>query len=301
MSDESKKRGPGRPPIKPMAPILDKKGIVSSASDPQNKLELVYEDPMIFKSLFIFFKNTKSRELHLRCSPTGLTFFARDHSKISRIIAYISGEHLNWYFCESTYWLGINREHVEKIFSSIDKTFFKITIIQTYDDLNSINFIFKDADIDKECNYKIMISSYPVDEELYGAESILSTEEITRAFPIEFTLSAKKFKKTIGDASNYSDTITFEKLGNYPLQITYAKSNLLYTEVYRNSEIINLRSEVLSNSIFRCTVSVTNVKSLANSMVSDDIRILCREEEDILFRSAIDCKALVVNTLVKSL
>ena len=299
MSDDCKKRGPGRPPIRQIAPYLDRKGIVDTPSDISNRLELVYGDPIVFKSLFVFFKNIKARELHLRCSPNGLTFFARDHLKISRIVANIAGEHLNWYYCESTYWIGINREHVEKMFSSIDKTFFKITIIQTHEDNNSINFIFKDADIDKECNYKIIVSTYPPDEDLFSAESILSTDELIRTFPIEFILSAKQFKKTIGDASNYSDTITFEKLGTYPLQLTYAKSNLLYHEVYRNPEAINLRSEVSNNSTFRCTVSIANIKSLANSMVSDDIRILCREEDDILFRSALDFKALVVNTLVK--
>jgi hypothetical protein len=34
-------------------------------------------------------------------------------------------------------------------------------------------------------------------------------------------------------------------------------------------------------------------------MVTEDARILCREEEDILLRSAIDAKALVVSTLTK--
>jgi hypothetical protein len=32
-------------------------------------------------------------------------------------------------------------------------------------------------------------------------------------------------------------------------------------------------------------------------MVTDDVRILCREEGDILVRSAIDAKALVVSTM----
>ena len=39
--------------------------------------------------------------------------------------------------------------------------------------------------------------------------------------------------------------------------------------------------------------------TLASSMVTDDVRILCREDGDILFRSAIDAKALVVSTLTK--
>ena len=125
--DLIKRRGPGRPPSKPPAPLLDKKGIVESPKDENNRLEFIYSDPSVFKSLFVYFKNIKAREIHLRCSPTGLTFFTRDHSKTSRIFATILGKHINWYYCEETFWLGINRDNIEKIFSSIDKTFFKIS------------------------------------------------------------------------------------------------------------------------------------------------------------------------------
>ena len=294
-----KRRGPGRPSTRPVPPILERKGIVDSPKDSNNRLEFVYGDPTVFKSLFTYFKNIRAREIHLRCNSTGLTFFARDHSKTSRIIASVTGKHVNWHYCENEYWLGINRDNIEKIFSSIDKTFFKITIIQTHDDINSLIFIFKDAEIDKECNYKIALSSYPPDEELYEAEKLLSPTALISNFPIEFTLTAKQFKKSISDASNHSETITFEKLGIHPLQLTYAKSNMIYNEVYRSPEKINLRSAITENMTFRATIKIINVKSLSSSMVTDDVRILCREDADILFRSALDAKALVVSTMTK--
>lgn len=295
MSEVIKRRGPGRPPSKPPAPSLDKKGVVNLPKDVNNRLEFVYSDPSIFKSLFVYFKNIKAREIHLRCSPTGLTFFARDHSKTSRIFATIPGEYINWYYCDGTFWLGINRDNIEKIFSSIDKTFFKIVLIQSYDDINSLNIIFKDSEIEKECNYKITLSSYMEDPDLYDSENVLNSED----FLIEFTLTAKQFKKTINDASNYSETITFEKISDNPLQLTYARSNITYNEVYRSSEKIALKSNVDTNSTFRATIKLNNIKSLASSMVTDEIRILCRSDEDILFRSVIDTKSLIVNTLTK--
>jgi hypothetical protein len=292
------KRGPGRPPSKPPAPPLERKGIVDSPKDSNNRLEFVFGDPMVFKSLFAFFKNIKARDIHLRCSPAGLTFFTRDHTKTSRVVAFVAGQHVNWYYCEGEYWIGINRLSVEKMFASIDKTFFKITILQTHEDPKTLTFVFKDAEVEKECNYRVTLSSYARDTDLYEAEKILTPEGI-QAFPIEFTLTAKQFKKSINDASNYSESITFEKLGSYPLQLTYAKQNIMYNEVYRAPEKIRLRSNVADGTTFRCTVSVANVKSLAASMVTDDVRILCREAGDILFRSALDEKALVVSTLMR--
>jgi hypothetical protein len=74
---------------------------------------------------------------------------------------------------------------------------------------------------------------------------------------------------------------------------------MIYNEVYRTPEKIKLRSAVPDDVTFRCTVKIANVKSLAASMVTDDVRILCREEGDILFRSALDAKALVVSTLTR--
>lgn len=293
------RRGPGRPPSKPAPPALEQRGVVAAPRDASNRLEFVYGDPSVFKSLFTYFKNIKARDIHLRCNPTGLTFFARDHSKTSRIVAHVAGEHVNWHYCDGEFWLGLNREHVEKMFAAIDKTLFKITILQSVDDPNSLTFVFKDAEIEKECNYRVSLSTYPRDEELYEAERALTPAALTALFPVEFMLSAKQFKKSIGDASNYSETLTFEKLGAHPLQLTYARANLVYNEVYRSALKIRLRSAVADGAIFRATVKIANVKSLASSMVTDDVRILCREDDDILFRSAIDAKAMVVSTMTR--
>ena len=299
LAADADKRRPGRPPSKPISPPLERRGIVDSPRDAINRLEFVHSDPLVFKTLFTYFKNVKTREIHMRCAPTGITFFARDHSKTSRIVAHIAGEHVNWHYCKEVFWLGINRENVEKMYASIDKTFFKITILQQFDDLNCLIIVLKDSELEKECNYKFTISSYEPDADLYEAEASLTPEALETNYPIEFTLTAKQFKKTISDATNYSDSITFEKIGNYPLQITYARANVVYNEVYRSPEKIRLRTSVGEGSAFRARVKIANVKSLAASMVTDDVRILCREDSDILFRSALDAKALVVSTLTR--
>lgn len=289
----AKKRGPGRPPNKLPAPPLHKYGIVKTPTSASNILEFVYEDPTMLKSLFAYFKNLKAVDIHIRCTPVGLTMFARDSSRTCRVVAELPGASMNHYYCEGTYWLGLNREKVERIFSSIDKTFFKITLLYRADDPDNLDIIFKDADIDKECNYRVTVSTLDRDEELYDAEA-LTTPAALMEPPIEFQLSSKQFKKSVTDASHYSDTITFEKLGEYPLQLTYNRVGISYNEVYRTGDKIHLRSEVKAGNIFRCSVSIANIKSLASAMVTDHVHIYCREVGDILFRSEID--ALVMST-----
>lgn len=288
------KRGPGRPPKKQPAPALQRIGIVESPADPQNRLEFVYEDPTVLKSLFSYFKNLKAVDIHLRCSPTAICFFTRDAAKTCKVVAELPGESMNHYYCDNTFWLGLNRDTVEHIFSSIDKSFFKITLSLRHDNPESLSVKLKDADIDKECHYRVTVSTLDRDDDLFAAEAATSLTALEES-PIEFQLTAKQFKKTVADASYYNDTITFEKLGTHPFQLTYARVGIMYSEVYLSPEKIHFRSGIKDTDLFRCTVTIANIKSLANAMVTDSVRVFCRKDNDILFRSEID--ALIVNTL----
>lgn len=287
------KRGPGRPPKKQPAPPLRKVGVVNSPADAQNRLEFMYEDPAMLKSLFAYFKNLKAVDVHIRCTPAGITFFTRDGAATCRVVAELPGGHMNHFYCDGTFWLGLNRENVERIFSSIDKSFFKVSLLHRHDDPDNLVIIFDDADIDKECNYCVAVSTLDRDEELFAAEA-LTTAEALKKPPIEFHLTAKQFKKSVTDAGHYSDTLTFEKLGTHPLQFTYNRVGIAYHEVYRTPGKIHLRSEVKEDTIFRCTVAIANIKSLASAMVTDHVGIYCREDGDLLFRSEVD--ALVLST-----
>ncbi|GFR87951.1 proliferating cell nuclear antigen-like protein [Elysia marginata] len=290
---ERSKRGPGRPPKKRPTPPLRKDGIVEIPTNVHNRLEFVYEDPSMLKSLFAYFKNLKAVDVHIRCRPAGITFFTRDGAATCRVVAELPGENMNHFYCGDTFWLGLNRENVERIFSSIDKSFFKVTILHRHDDPDNLVIIFKDAEIDKECSYRITVSTLDYDEDLFAAEA-LTTPAALKEPPIEFRLTAKQFKKSVTDISHYSDTLTFEKLGSHPLQFTYNRVGITYNEVYHAPETIHLRSEVGENMVFRCTVAVSNIKSLASAMVTDYVGIYCRVDGDLLFRSEVD--ALIMST-----
>jgi hypothetical protein len=293
------KRGPGRPPKKAPAPPLRKDGIVDAPTDAQNRLEFVYGDPTMLKSLFAYFKNLRAVDVHIRCNPLGLTFFTRDNAKTCRVVAEVPGRNMNHFFCDGTFWLGLNREHTERIFSSIDRSLCKITIVHRYDDPDSLVIVFKDAALDKECRYQVTVSTLERDDELFAAEALAAPEVIAQA-PIEFQLTSKQFKKSVTDAGHHSETLTFEKLGELPLQLTYSHVGISYNEVYHSPDRIGLRSAVPKNTPFYCTVSVANIRSLANAMVTDNVHIFCREDGDLLLRSEIDALVLSTFTSINS-
>lgn len=288
------KRGPGRPPSKPPAPPLERRGVVADPNDPKNKFEFVYDDPTVFKTLFVYYKNLRARDIYVRCDRDGLTFFARDHTKTSRVVARIEGSKVNWYFCAETFWFGLNREQVHPIFASIDASFFKITFRQEHGDTDHINLTLKDAAINKECSYQIMLAHLEPDQELFDAEQVTGAENLVQEFPIEFTLSSKQFKKTVADAANMSEDISVEKHGQKsPLYLTYQRIGASYYETYHSADKICLRADLQPEQMFRCTVTLTNIKSLATSMVAETVQILCRETDYILFRSRLEGDAPV--------
>ena len=192
-----KRRGPGRPSSKPPVPILTVSGIVDEPKDPNNAIEFVFSEPLVFKTLFIYFKNLKSRDIHIRFRKTDITFFTRDHTKMSKVISHIDCRNVNWYYCNKEQYIGLNREHAEKMFTNIDKTFFKITMVYREDDPEFLTFIFKDSELAKECHYKIDIAIIEQDEELFSVENDIPTpDNIALTYPIQFTLNSKQFIKS---------------------------------------------------------------------------------------------------------
>ena len=281
------RRRPGRPPKRQPPPPLEKKGVVDTPADPAHRMELVYENPALFKSLFSYFKNLKAIEVHILCEPAGITFFTRDAAQACLVVAEIPGEAMNHYYCAARTEIGLQRENVERVFSCIDSSFFKVTLVLRDDDPDTLQVIFKDSEIEKECIYLVALSTLESDGQLFAARERASPAALREA-PVEFCLAAKKFKKTVADAISLHDTLTIQKGGGdeYPLCFLYNKVTVNYQEVYRDGEKIDLRADVAPGTLFRCIVPLANVRSLATAMVTDSVRVFCFEDS-IRFRSEI--------------
>ena len=150
-----------------------------------------------------------------------------------------------------------------------------------------------------KCRYKIDVAIIEQDEELFNAENdIPGSDNSLELYPVQFTLNSKQFKKTISDASSYSEIINIEKSNTVPLQITYDKVNIRYREVYMDSEKIKLKSGLRDGCAFKCMIRLSNIKSLASSMVTDNVTIMASDKQDILLRSVIDDKVLAENKIL---
>lgn len=300
-AESKKKRGPGRPSKKQPPPTIECKGIVPSPKNPDHKMEMYCQAPKSFKDLFVYFKNVKAHKILMRCTREGIAFFTRAEESKTRIMVWAAGKNLAWYYYADSepFFCAINREHVEAMFNSINKSFNVLQIQLRNDTRDKITFVLKDPEIDKECLYETTLGNPEVDNDLLAVERLITEEEL-RKYPIEFTLSAKQLKKTISDASNQAtNELHLQKMGTSHLQFTHnITGQQQYYEIYKKPEKINLRSEVKDGDSIDIEWNLKTIKMVANSMVTDSVKIYCNRIGEIVFRSAIDDKALNVSAFV---
>jgi hypothetical protein len=290
-------RGPGRPPSLPPVPKLSTDGIVSQPTNPIYRVEFVYGQPGVLRSLFTYLKNIKAQDVHIRFAPRGITFFARDHIEKSKVITTLDGTTANYYYCSDEFFKTLKRELVDNMFSSIDKSFYKSTILYSRLEPDVLRFVFTDPTLEKECSYRINLSSYTPDQALYAAEALLEESTLNTNFPLQFTLKACQFKKTFSEICKSSNKVMIEKIGDGPIRLIYSIEGVVYHESYLSPSAIKMVSNIPNDIMFAATLSVENIKYLAGAMVAENIRMFCRNDGDILFKTDDPGNIMIVNTL----
>ena len=274
-----KRRKPGRPTKKIEGPEIEVAGIISSPDDDNNQIELIYNRPIDFKQLFTFFKSIKAQTLFLHFMRDRFRIFVYDATKNNRFVVEFDCNKLNSYYCntQDTLILVLNYENVEKIFNSIDKNCYKMCIIyQRDDDRLSISFI--DNEMGKKCSYKVNLSFYELNPELYAALDYLNPD----LYPLSFQLTTKSFKQTIQKVQPYSDNLVIIKLGDNHLNISFSELTVCFVETYSDRDRIHLISNIESTQLFKCRVKISRLTSLANAMITDSVQLYCREKDSIL-------------------
>ena len=220
-------------------------------------------------------------------------------------MAWAAGKQLAWYYYADSepFYCTIKRLNVAAMFNSINKSFNVLQVQLRNDTKDKITFVLRDPEIEKECIYETNLANPEIDNDLLAVEKLV-TEEALRKYPIEFTLSAKQLKKTIGDASNQAtNELHLQKFGAAPLQFTHnIPGQQQYYEIYTKPEKINLRSELkVGDPLFDIEWNPEIIKGVANSMVTDMVKIYCNKAGEIVFRSAIDDKVLIVSAFVEKM
>lgn len=294
------RRGPGRPPARPRGPRPEVFGVQGAPRDPANRFEFTYASPASFKQLFAYLKNVGSRLIYFRCRPGGLAVFARDHSKAARVVAAFDGATVNWHYSEGEFVLMFNRESVDRIFASIDRDVSLVTIVQSHGNLGELAVSFLGDEYDTDTMYAVQLSALEDDPDLYEAEAACGDIAL-RAFPLAFTMSAARFRKIVTDLAANFEEFYIEKIAAAPMQFAALTARNRVNIVFRRSDLIDLTATTAPHEVFRVTMKISAIKSLAMSMLADSVQIHCRDDtNELVCRSALSAPHnVIVSTIVK--
>ncbi len=285
-----KKRKPGRPPKKKIGSInIETNGIVSTPIEPDNVIEMVYENPKLFKRLLTLLKGYSVEVVTWNFMPDRVEIATRGLAEAkTKIFIDIHARMLVRYFCAKPTTVTMKRDDLDLAFQTVDKNNTQITIIAKEEDIKSkIYFIIKSAEIDAEKNYEIQLVG--------RSEKDIVDKPNDANYPLKFCMPGKEFKSLIQDAGKESKLITIRKDGGTePLTIgceLTTKSNL--NMVFKNPEKIELKSELDPADIFNVSTRIQYIRPFSNSNIGDKIYIFADKTQPIVFATDVDKKKYI--------
>lgn len=272
------KRGPGRPPRK-VLPSTSVLGVVPSPIYEESAtVEFAYYDPMVWKSVFGVLKGLKVRDIYFRFCDNNFYIYAQDRVNNKIRIDIDCTRALSYYCAYNDISLCINRDNIDKLFPSINKTIDRITFVYCDQD-DCLTVECNDPAIGKVKQRRIVVSKVKYVDDIYPLEVAISSDMIR----LNFTLPIKDFKDTISDASNSGEKITVSKYGKGNLNLSFNNihSNKGKDE-YHECDKIGMHSLINEDDYFTCSLHVFTLKAMCSSSQSQKITIYCMDNDTAL-------------------
>jgi hypothetical protein len=134
-----------RRPGRPRTQILNTKdvilGVRDQANNEKNHMELIYNDPKLFKKIISIFKGYFVDDIFLSFNSDNIQILSSDNTKKTIIKIVINCNKINEYYCKKMFEISIKREYLEKIFNTIEKQHNKIIFYSDHDNYLSTLYI----------------------------------------------------------------------------------------------------------------------------------------------------------------
>ncbi len=289
------KRGPGRPPKTQKKDPIPRKGVSRSPHDSNNFVEFLYDQPVVMKKIFSFFKSVAASEIQILFRPRDIIFYAIDHNGKTRIRIRVDAEKLNHYYCRDVLDVGISQKEMEMILNKVDKDYSSMVILSDNTTTRRNLTIVFENDIRIDELHRIdLIASYNKMED----ESAFIDEE----YMIKFNFPGKYFKKTVSDIKSMSSQLSITQEDNdSPLIFEYLTENkrIQSKHTVKDSSKIKLVSNLDDGESFRVDVCIDYLKPISSSQIADDINILVDENKAFMTKSYIDGGTIEIKTLTE--
>jgi len=289
------KKGPGRPRKNPKKEPIQKKGISKTPINPDEHMEFLYDQPLILKKIFQFFKLLSATQIQIIFRPFDIIFYAIDHHNVSKIRVKIDAKKLNHYYCRSPITVGISSKDMELILNKVDKDYTSIIILSTNGSTQRNITIILENDMQiNEIHTIELIGHYNKMED----ETIFNDED----YVISFNFPSKYFRKTINDIKSMSSQLSIIQEDNKsPLVFEYLTQNkkIQSKHIVKQQEKIRLLSDLEDSDSFRVDVKIDYINPISKAQIADDIYILVDENKPFMTKTYIDDKTIEIKTITE--
>lgn len=284
---EQPKKKPGRPPkAKPLI-LTEIKGIIDAPVTEGDKVNLTYNNPMMFKKLFRLFKMFSMSEVSFQFNRDSIQLNNTDHLCASRSYTYINGNKMNAYYCKDPIVVHVKRIDIENILKIMNKDNYEITILVNEEYRSRIYIIIKDS------QYKTQ--TFHAVPTIYKGDNIINNdvEDDDSDYPIKFTVSSKYLKTRVNHIFTQSKIFTIEQNGQMGLlQFTHPQniSNRIPGEIFTDPNEIGLKSMIGPNDIFSINIIINYIRPFTNSIIGENVHIAAHSSKRIAFTTYMDEK-----------
>lgn len=283
-------------------------GIVTEPANTCDCIELIYNQPMLFKCIMAIFKEYDSDDIIFEFSPSRVLILGRDHSARVIIHIVINAADMNLYYfsqpayagsdairpsssiagaaagvVEPMHCVAIKRDNLEVVASIVEKMHYRIALTLRKDDPSSLYITLSSHEYDNEDQFEVSIIPH--------VDDIPHDVVDTSTYPLEFTLDARHLRQKIREFKKVSPDIVIKKAGDGDLEISFgAQSRVVYTGIYKAGSRIKLRSEIAQGSLFVVTMGIGRIRPLVAVNVPGGVTFFANQSNTMVVQVGLDMR-----------
>jgi hypothetical protein len=290
-----KKKGPGRPRKVPKKEPAPRRGVSKVPQITANFLEIIYDQPSIFKKIFQFFNSISASEIQIEFQPGRFCLYGFDHFLKSKVRCTFDVSRLNHFYCRDTTDFGINCIEFKKAVDVVDKDSQKIYICSSISNVQkTIQMTVMNDDETRNCFQLNLI-------ELKHRMSKQDMEEFNDTdYTISMNLPVKRFKKIINDVKSISDQMEIRQDSNVSdvyINCQSANKRIEQSIEFNNKQTFKIKSNLGPDDRFHINIAVEYLRQISSSIPAEHIELMFHEKKKIKTKSFLDNNTIMIETL----
>jgi hypothetical protein len=300
MENSKPRKKPGRPRKRATNDPVSTYGIVDHPLNPDNCVEMVYNQPQILKCIVAIFKEYASDDIIIDFARDTVTFSGRDHSMLVNINITICTRDVNMYYFapphtdSGIYRIVVRRDNLNIVTAIIEKTHYKITFALNRDDLSTLIVVLGNCEYDNDDRFDINVVPRAI-----GVDELHVRAPET--YPLEFTIDSHHFRRKIGELKKIARDMIIQKTiasssssnsDACDLEISFGTTpRVSYTGIYHTASKIKLRCDVPTSEMFVATISIARIYPLMAVNLPGGMTFFVGREEPHIIRVGLDTRA----------